>query len=282
MRAGDWTIRSVEAERFRLDGGAMHGVVPKTLWSKLAPVDADNRVEYTTRCLLLEGHGRRILVETGNGDKWSPREQAMFAVEEGAGIARRLRAAHIEPDSIDTVITTHLHFDHIGGAVWRDETGTLRPTFPQARHITQKRELEDAFHPNERNRASYRQENLEPLAQAGLFQPVDGEVEIAPGLRVLPTPGHTPGHQSILIDSGGLCILFCGDVIPTSIHVRLPWVMAYDVLPLVTLETKRALYDRALRHGWILVWGHDRDYAAGRIARDAKGDVSVCETITLE
>ncbi|MEK6607816.1 MAG: MBL fold metallo-hydrolase [Myxococcota bacterium] len=274
-------MRAIEAERFRLDGGAMHGVVPKTLWAKVAPPDEQNRVEYTTRCLLLEGHGRRILVETGNGDKWSPREREIFAIEPGAGIARRLRAAGVEPGSIDTVVTTHLHFDHIGGATFRDEGGAPRPTFPRARHLTQRQELHDAFHPHERNRASYLDENLRPLADAGLFDELDGEREIANGVRVVPTPGHTPGHQSLLIEGDGARLFFCGDLMPTSAHLRLPWVMAYDVLPVTTLETKRAMVERAIREGWILVWGHDLNLAGGRVTRDAKGNPKVAEPVSF-
>jgi len=281
VKLGNWTVRAIEAERFRLDGGAMHGVVPKTLWARVAPPDELNRVEYTTRCLLIEGLGRRILIETGNGDKWSAREREIYAIEPAAGITRRLKAAGVEPGTVDTLVATHLHFDHIGGATWRDEKGVLHPTFPRARHVTQKTELYDAFHPHERNRASYLDENLRPLADASLFVEVEGESEIAPGVRVIPTPGHTPGHQSVLITGNGEKVLFCGDVMPTSAHLRLPWVMAYDVLPHTTLETKRAIVERAVREGWMLAWGHDRDIAGGRITLDAKGNPVIAERISF-
>lgn len=282
MRLGDWDIRAIEAERFRLDGGAMHGVVPRALWAPLAPPDADNRAQYTTRCLLLEGHGRRILVETGNGDKWSAREMRTFAIEPGAGIARRLRDAGVEPDSVDTVVLTHLHFDHVGGAVWRDESGAPRPTFARARHVAQRQEISDAFHPNERTRASYRAENLDPLAAAGLLHAVDGETEIAPGLRVVPTPGHTAGHQSVLVEGEGRArLLFFGDVVPTSVHLKLPWIMAYDLAPLETLETKRRLIERAAREGWIVVWGHDVERAAARVRLDERGNGVAFEPVAL-
>jgi glyoxylase-like metal-dependent hydrolase (beta-lactamase superfamily II) len=280
MQLGPWKIRAIEAERFRLDGGAMHGVVPKTLWSQYAPADEQNRVEYTCRCLLLEGLDRRVLIETGNGDKWSPRDAELYAIEPSAGIDRRLRAIGVDPLTIDTVVTTHLHFDHIGGAV-RRENDVLVPTFPKARHVTQARELDDALHPNERNRASYRQENLEPLLRADLFTVVDGEQEIAPGVRVLPTPGHTLGHQSVLVEADGERLLFCGDVVPTSVHLRLPWVMGFDAFPVMTLETKRVLLQRAVREQWWLVWGHDIGLAGGRIAIDDKGTAKVVQPLSI-
>ena len=167
------------------------------------------------------------------------------------------------PDDIDTVVMTHLHFDHSGGTTRRTASGAVEPVFKRARHVVQRREWQDATHPHERNRASYLQENVAPLGEAGLLELVDGEVEIAPGVRVLPTPGHTAGHQSVLIGPpDGPKALFLGDVVPTAVHVRLPWVMSYDLEPARTVETKRALFSRALAEDWLLVWGHDRDHVA--------------------
>jgi glyoxylase-like metal-dependent hydrolase (beta-lactamase superfamily II) len=280
MQLGNLRLRSLNAGSFRLDGGAMHGVVPKTLWSTLVPCDAENRVPYATSCLLVEGAGRRILVETGNGDKHSPKERRIYDFD-GRTIVTALAEIDVAPESIDLVVLTHLHFDHAGGAT-RLEGAALRPTFPRARYVVQGREVEDAAHPHERNRASYQDRDFVPLLEAGVLDRVDGEAEVAPGVRVLPSPGHTRGHQSVLIDGGGgERALFLGDVVPTSVHVRLPFIMAYDLEPAVTLDTKRALFDRAIAEGWLLCFGHDPETDAVRLRRDEKGRPAVAETVKV-
>src|SRR5688572_11578 len=215
MRFGDFELRLVNGGDFRLDGGAMHGVVPKTLWSRLVSCDAENRCSYSTQCLLVEGRGRRVLIETGNGDKFSPRDKERYGIDHDRSIAHNLRALGVEAESIDQVIMTHLHFDHSGGTT-RAIAGGHAPVFARARHVIQRREWHDATHPHERNRASYLDENLRPIEAAGLLELVDGEAEVAPGIRVLPTPGHTAGHQSVVLSDGhGHHVIFFGDVIPT-------------------------------------------------------------------
>jgi glyoxylase-like metal-dependent hydrolase (beta-lactamase superfamily II) len=260
----------------------MHGVVPKTLWSKLVSCDALNRCEYATRCLLVEAAGKRVLVETGNGDKFSPKLKEIYGIDHDRAIGVALKEAGLAADDIDTVVMTHLHFDHSGGTTRRTASGGFEPLFRKARHVVQRREWEDATHPHERNRASYLQENVGPLEEAGLLQLVDGEVEIAPGVRVIPTPGHTAGHQSILIGpADGPKALFLGDAVPTAVHVRLPWVMAYDLDPARNVETKRSLFTRALAEDWLLVWGHDHDHAAGRLGVDKDGAFVVRELVAI-
>ena len=190
----------------------------------------------------------------------------------------------VEPESIDTVVMTHLHFDHSGGTTRRTAAGKLEPVFARAKHVVQKLEWEDATHPHERNRASYLADNIGPLGEGGLLQIVDGETEIAPGVRVVPTPGHTRGHQSVLIgarDAGAPKALFLGDVVPTAVHTRLPWVMAYDLDPARTVETKRALFRRAVDESWLLLWGHDRDHMGGRLGVDKDGAFVVRELVTI-
>jgi glyoxylase-like metal-dependent hydrolase (beta-lactamase superfamily II) len=282
LTLGDARLTMVNGGNFRLDGGAMHGVVPKTLWSKLVSCDAQNRCEYTTRCLLVEVGDRRVLVETGNGDKFSPKLKDIYGIDHDRSIGDALREVGLAPESIDTVVMTHLHFDHSGGTTRKTASGALEPVFKRAKHVVQKLEWEDATHPHERNRASYLGENIGPLGEAGLLQIVDGETEIAPGVRVVPTPGHTRGHQSVLIGpEGGPRALFLGDVVPTAVHTRLPWVMAYDLDPARTLETKRALFRRALEENWLLLWGHDRDHMAGRLGLDKDGNFVVRELVTI-
>jgi len=272
---GDVSLTLLNGGDFRLDGGAMHGVVPKTVWSRLVSCDDKNRCTYSTNCLLVETAGRRVLVETGNGDKFPAKEKEIYGIDHDRAIGPALAELGVEPDSIDVVVMTHLHFDHSGGTTRRLPSGELAPVFPRARHVIQRKELEAALHPHERNRASYLPENFAPLVAAGLVDLADGETEIAPGVRVLPSPGHTPGHQSVLIDGGnGEHALFLGDVIPTSVHVRLPWVMAYDLDVETTLRSKRTLIDRAIDGKWLVLWGHDQK-PAGRLRRDDKGQAIV-------
>jgi glyoxylase-like metal-dependent hydrolase (beta-lactamase superfamily II) len=284
LTLGDARLTMLNGGNFRLDGGAMHGVVPKTLWSKLVSCDAHNRCEYTTRCLLIEVGSRRILVETGNGDKFPAKLKEIYGIDHDRSIGDALGEAGLEPDSIDTVVMTHLHFDHSGGTTRRTASGALEPVFKRAQHVVQKLEWEDATHPHERNRASYLQENIGPLGEAGLLKIVDGESEIAPGVRVVPTPGHTRGHQSVLVgpqDAGAPKALFLGDVVPTAVHTKLPWVMAYDLDPARTLATKRALFERAVQEDWLMLWGHDRDHMGGRLGVDKDGNYVVRELVTV-
>jgi glyoxylase-like metal-dependent hydrolase (beta-lactamase superfamily II) len=285
LTIGDAKLTLLNGGNFRLDGGAMHGVVPKTLWSKLVSCDALNRCEYATRCLLIEAGGKRVLVETGNGDKFSPKLKDIYGINHDRSIEHALRDAGLSPDDIDFVVMTHMHFDHSGGTTRYSTSGSgLAPVFRRAKHVVQKREWEDATHPHERNQASYLQENVAPLGEAGLLQLVDGEAEIVPGVRVVPTPGHTAGHQSVLIgewDPGAPKALFLGDVVPTAVHVKLPWVMAYDLDPARTVETKRALFKRAFEENWLLIWGHDKDSAAGRLGVDRDGNFVVSELVTF-
>ena len=291
LQLGEHRLRMVSGGDFRLDGGAMHGVVPKTIWSRLVGCDEHNRVAYSTNCLVVDTPGgERVLVETGNGDKFSAKERAIYGIEQQGCLLRALAAESIAPESIDVVIMTHLHFDHAGGAVRRDDGGALAPVFPRARHVVQRRELEDALHPHERNRASYLIENIEPLLEAGRLEAVDGEVEVARGVTVVPTPGHTLGHQSVRIDGiggiggasgAGRRALFLGDVVPTAVHVRLPFIMAYDLDVVGTLETKRQLWKQALAENWLLVFGHELETHAGYLGLDAKGQYTIHQPVQL-
>jgi glyoxylase-like metal-dependent hydrolase (beta-lactamase superfamily II) len=282
MQLGDLKLTLVNGGNFRLDGGAMHGVVPKTIWNRLVSCDEHNRVEYATNCLLVEGRGQRTLVETGNGDKFPARDREIYGINHDLSVEKNLRALGVEPDSIDNVVMTHLHFDHSGGATRRTASGAVEPVFKRARHVIQRGEYEDAVHPHERNRASYLAENFAPLHDAGLLRLVDGGAEVAPGVSVIPTPGHTAHHQSVLIDDGhGHKALFLGDVVPTSLHVKLPFIMAYDLDVVGTLETKRRILGQAVEERWLLVFGHDLELQAGYLGRDAKGQFAVVDRVAL-
>ncbi len=266
---GDATLTMINGGNFRLDGGAMHGVVPKTIWSRLVSCDASNRCTYTTNCLLVELGGKRVLIETGNGDKFSPKLKEIYGIDHDSSVQTALADIGVEPASIDLVIFTHLHFDHAGGATKR-VGDQLVPVFPRARHVVQRAELDAAGRPHERNKASYLNENFGPLVGAGLLEVVEGQTELLPGIVVLPSPGHSAGHQSVLIDGGDEKALFLGDVVPTSVHVPLPWVMGYDLDVEATLASRRRLYEQATSERWMLLFGHDQHHAA-HLTCDAKG-----------
>jgi glyoxylase-like metal-dependent hydrolase (beta-lactamase superfamily II) len=271
---GDIRIHALDAGDTRLDGGAMFGVVPKPLWERRIPADDLNRIPLALRCLLIEAPDALVLVDTGIGNKESEKFRRMYAVE-NAGDPTRLedsiRAAGFQPDEIDRVVLTHLHFDHAGGGTVRRADESIEPSFPGAEYIVQRRELEFAADPNERTRASYLPDNIEPITHAGLWRTIEGEGEVAVGVRVVPTPGHTPWHQSVLIESRGEVACFLADLCPTSAHVPLPWIMGYDLEPLVTLESKREMWRRAQEGDWLLIFEHDPVVAWGRLDSDGKG-----------
>jgi glyoxylase-like metal-dependent hydrolase (beta-lactamase superfamily II) len=265
---GGIRIHALEAGLQWLDGGAMFGVVPKPLWEQRIPADERNRIPAALRCLLIEAPEALVLVDTGIGNKESAKFRDLYGVA-NAGDPTRLedavRRAGFQPSDIDIVLNTHLHFDHAGGDTVLGADGVVRPSFPQARHVVQKGEFDFAHSGNERIRASYLTGNFDPVAEAGLWDFVEGETAVTRGVRVLPTPGHTPFHHSVLIEDGGEVACFLGDVCPTAAHLPLPWVMGYDLEPLVTLESKRSLWTRALAEEWLLVFEHDAEVPWGRL-----------------
>jgi glyoxylase-like metal-dependent hydrolase (beta-lactamase superfamily II) len=250
----------------------MFGVVPKPLWERRIAPDAKNRIPMAMRCLLVEHDDGLVLVDTGVGDKNDAKFRDIYGIENRGQAGRTqledaLAAAGHAATDVRWVINTHLHFDHAGGDSYRDAAGALRPSFPNARHVVQRGELEFALHPNERTAGSYLAENFSAIE----FQLAEGEHEVLPGIHCQPTPGHTPYHQSVVIDSAGERACFLADLVPTSAHVPLPWIMGYDLEPLVTLETRRRLYGRAEAEGWRLCFQHDPVVALGRLVREGKG-----------
>ena len=276
MRLGRWTTHLIQAGGMQLDGGAMFGVVPKTLWSRKITPDDKNRIPMCMRVLLIEHESGLILVDTGSGSKDDAKFQGLYGIDntvEGGitSLEAGIRAAGHAPDDVTLVINTHLHFDHAGGNTRRDAEGQVLPTFRNASYIVQAGEYEWATHTNERTSASYFAPNFAPVKAAGQLHLVDGDVEIVRGISARKTPGHVPHHQSLLIDGGSEQALFLGDVMPTVNHVPLPWIMGYDVEPLRTLESKRALLRDAADGKWLLIFEHDAFHAWGTVAADAKG-----------
>jgi glyoxylase-like metal-dependent hydrolase (beta-lactamase superfamily II) len=280
MRVGEFEFRAVDTGRFRLDGGAMFGVVPKVLWERTDPADERNRIVMQMRALYAEGHGRRILVDAGAGTKLDEKLTDIYEIETRP-LREVLRVRGIDPDSITDAVATHLHFDHCGGYTWLDEGGALRLSLPNAAHHIQRRQWEAATDPNEKDRASFFRDDFIPISEKGDLRLVDGEAHIAPGVRVVPTDGHTPGHQVVLFGSGPETVMYCGDLIPLASHVNLPWIMAYDHLPLSTLEEKRRLLREAADEGWILFFEHDPSIAACRVRRNDRGRFEISETLAI-
>lgn len=259
-RLGRFTLHALEAGLQRLDGGAMFGVVPKPLWEKRIPADERNRIPLAMRCLLVETPDALVLIDNGAGNKEDAKFCSIYGIENAGSPTRledALRDAGFSPDDVAIVIDSHLHFDHAGGNTYADAEGRVRLSFPRARYFVQRGEFEYAHWQNERIQASYLPHNFDPVHEAGRYTFLEGEAEVLPGIRVLPTPGHTPHHQSVLIESEGQTALFLADVVPTSAHLAYPWIMGYDVEPLVTLDTKKALLPRARERGWLLVFEHD-------------------------
>ena len=267
MEIGDYRLEVVRDTEFWLDGGAMFGIVPRALWEHVAPPDEKNRIRLTTNCVFIDTGREKILIDTGIGEKWNAKEIEIYGINRKRPFAESLESiTGSTPDDISIVINTHLHFDHAGGNTWRDPAGAVGLTFPRARYVVQARELEFARHTNERTAASYLASNFEGVP----FTLVHGQAEPLPGIRCLPTPGHVPYHQSILLESKGERACFVADLVPTTAHLPLPWIMGYDLEPLVTLESKRRLYEQAEAEEWLLCFEHDPDMVAGRLAREGK------------
>ncbi len=263
LTLGDWTVRTIETGSLGLDGGAMFGSVPKPLWSRTNPPDERNRIRLAMRCLLLEGHGRRVLVDVGMGEKFSPKLLEIYAVESRPTLETSLLAAGVDPGSITDVVLTHLHFDHAGGATVRAGAG-LAPRFPSARWYVQRRNWDNAHEPNPRERASYMPENFDPLAEAGVLELWEGPQAPWPGVTLLTAEGHTRGQQLVRVEGGGQVVYFVADLIPTAAHVRIPFVMGYDMACIETMAEKRALLTRAVsERAWICL-EHDPDVALAR------------------
>lgn len=278
LTLGDWTLRTIESGTLWLDGGAMFGSVPKPLWSRSSPPDDRNRIRLAMRCLLLEGHGRRVLVDVGAGHKLSAKLVDIYRVEHHEHtLEGSLRAAGLAPGDVTDVVLTHLHFDHAGGAT-RLDGGRAVPTFPAARYYVQRRNLENARRPNPRERASYLPENFEPLAEAGVLTTWEGPQSPWPGVEILTAEGHTRGQQLLRVSGPGAAVYFLADVVPTAAHVRIPFVMGYDVAAIETMAEKAELLGRAADEGaWICI-EHDPGVAFGRPARE-RDDFAWAETV---
>jgi methylmalonyl-CoA epimerase len=259
---GDLELISVSDGFFRLDGGAMFGVVPRTLWESRLPPDDRNRIPLGLRPLIVRG-AQTMIIDAGCGDKMDAKLSDIYGLDRSYHLDHSLAAAGLTVDDIDIVLASHLHFDHVGGFTRRTEDGRLVPRFPRARYVAHRQEWHDATHPHERNRASYLQENFVPLQTAGVLDLVDDEAEIMPGVRYRRSGGHTAHHQVVMIESAGATAVFAADMYPTSAHVPDPWVMGYDLYPMDSLGFKRAFAREAVEREYLIFFEHDPSMAAG-------------------
>jgi glyoxylase-like metal-dependent hydrolase (beta-lactamase superfamily II) len=269
MQLGDLELISLCDGSFRLDGGAMFGVVPKPLWERRAPADERNRIRLSMRPLLVRGE-KTMIIDAGVGEKMDPKSIEIYAIDRTPTVGQGLAAAGLREEDVDVVLASHLHFDHAGGFTRRDASGAVVPVFPRARYVARTAEYEDATHPNERNRASYPAENFVPLREAGVLDLVDEDAAIMPGVRVVRTGGHTMHHQIVYIESGGRTAVFAADLIPTTAHIDNAWLMGYDLYPMQSLAFKRTFIREAIDREYLIFFEHDPDVAAG-VIREANG-----------
>jgi glyoxylase-like metal-dependent hydrolase (beta-lactamase superfamily II) len=276
LTLGDFELTPLLDGYLRLDGGAMFGVVPKPLWSRRLAADDRNRIRMAMRPLLIRpASGPLTLVDAGAGDKMDARSQDIYGLDRADDLDAAMARAGVRAADVELVIASHLHFDHAGGFTIRRDDGALAPRFPNARYVVNRGEWDDATHPHERNRASYFAENFVPLHDAGVIQFMDGDDEVIPGVRVRRTGGHTRWHQVIYLESAGRTAVFAADLMPTTAHVDVPWIMAYDLYPMETLEFKRAFVREAVDREYLIFFEHDPTIAAGYIRQDGK-------TLTVE
>ncbi len=273
VRIGDLRIYRINESDYWVDPGGAFGLVPRALWSRYFPPTDDHLVKMCSNVLLVQTGSQNVLIDTGYGHQMADKQRAILHLSHPDGTLMDGLARHsLKPEDIHLVINTHLHADHVAGNTVVDEAGQRLPLFPNAEYVVQRREYEDALRPNERTRATYRLENYQPLVESGQMRLLEGDADLAPGLRGVVTPGHTPGHMSIVFDSQGEYGMQVCDLATYAVHFeRLGWMTAYDVEPLVTLETKRRWQQWVLNHQATLFFPHDPYRPAGTLTRDAEG-----------
>lgn len=266
LRIGNTELSFISDGTLRLDGGAFFGVVPKPLWRNWLPPDRRNRVELGLNCLLVKTNGKTILLDTGAGNKHLPRQKAFHAMKAGQ-LIKNLQASGVAPEDIDIVALTHLHFDHAGGCTNIDDKGVITPTFPKATYLVQQLDWNEAIYTNERTRSAYYEQDFLPLQTSGQLTLINGDAEIAPGIWLKHTGGHTAGHQIIYIDSLGQRAASLGDILGTRHHLPPHYTTAWDLYPTETIEKKRDILSKAEKEGWLLTFCHGLDQKAGYLTR---------------
>ena len=256
MKFGDFELFVLSDGKFKLDGGAMFGVVPKVLWEKTNPPNEMNRIELGLNGLLIKTNDDIVLVDTGIGENYNEKFFEMFEIDKSTSLLKSLNSRSLKPDDITKVVLTHLHFDHCGGNCSKDENGELKPTFPNATYYFQQDEFEYAKKPDPRSRGSYLAQNWQAIEESDQVQLISGNQEIIPGVEVFTTGGHTQNHQIVKVHSDGKTACFLADLVPTDSHLKTAYVMGYDLYPKTTMEMKEKVLKQALQENWLLIFEH--------------------------
>jgi glyoxylase-like metal-dependent hydrolase (beta-lactamase superfamily II) len=271
MKIGKYTVHIIESGYFGLDGGAMFGIVPKPLWEKTNPADKQNRIKLATRNLLLISGSKRILVDTGMGNKWNEKNKEIYAVDQAtSSLGKSLSELNLKPEDITDVILTHLHFDHTGGSTVINNDKP-EPAFPNATYYVQKENYQWAANPSEKDKGSYIKDNFVPLKEAGVLMQIEGEKQFDDEIDFIIVNGHTFGQQMLKISDSSNTFLYCCDLFPTTSHIPIPYVMGYDLQPLVTVEEKKRILKTALDEDWKLFFEHDPETAYATVTSTEKG-----------
>ena len=270
MKIGKYKLSIIESGFFALDGGAMFGIIPKPLWQKTNPPDEVNRIKLSTRHLILESDSKKIIIDTGMGEKWDDKSKNIYNIDNTLTMNTTLQQIGLNPDDITDVILTHLHFDHTGGSTILVD-GKLQPAFPNAKYHVQKQNFEWAKNPSDRDKGSYIKDNFVPLFEEGLLNFFEGNSNFDDEIEFLVINGHTFGQQMIKISDGYETFLFCADLIPTYGHIPLPYIMGYDLQPLVTLSEKKKYLNLTLDENWKLFFGHDPEIVFATVKKHGEG-----------
>lgn len=274
MILGDYRIEIIPDTEFKLDGGAMFGVVPRVLWERLCPPDEKNRIRLNMNCVFIDTGKDKVLIETGIGEKWSAKEIEIYGINRQKSFADRLyEIAGCRADEITKVVNTHLHFDHAGGnSVF--SSGRLCPQFPNATYFVAEQELTHAKHPSDRDRASYLPENWEPMMESKQLKPMPDTYEPVDGLQIQTVRGHSATMQTWKLIRGGQTVYGFADLIPTRHHLRPAWIAGYDLFPLETLEFKKSILPQAVAENWLCLFYHDPEMPLARLRFDGKAFIA--------
>ncbi len=271
MQLGDFEIQLLTDGTFRLDGGAMFGIVPKPLWTREREADARNRMLLACNCPLIRAGKEVILIDCGLGRKWNEKQRDIYDIDPRPRLLEELAAQGVKPEDVTILIHSHLHLDHAGWNTQLNSRGVAEPVFVNARHIVERRELEVARRPNEIQRGTYFLNNIAPIEADCGFETFEDTLEVVPGISLFRTGGHTAGHVGVRIESGGQKAMFIGEMMPTTAHRHLPWIMAYDLFPIETLEMKRKLFAECVANNTLVLLNHDPTALAVRM-KNPSGD----------
>lgn len=270
MKIGKYKLLTIQSGYFSLDGGAMFGIIPKPLWEKTNPADVQNRVTLSTRNLLLISDARKILIDTGMGSKWDDKAKNIYNIDSKLDLESSLEHVGIKCEDVTDVLLTHLHFDHTGGST-KLLNNKLVPVFPNAKYYVQKKNFEWAMNPSERDRGSYIKENFEPLVKEGVLELINGEIDFDDNISFVVINGHTFSQQMIKISDSSNTLLYVADLIPFVSQIKIPYIMGYDLQPLVTLDEKKKYLKLAVDENWNLYFGHDPEFAIATVKHSEKG-----------